>query len=70
MANTTNALAKPACDLSGAGDNIMRIVLRVTKALDDSGQKEAGSVFWDAALRLKRADLVIELARAYVEVRT
>jgi hypothetical protein len=68
MANET--LAKPACDLAGAGDNITKIVLRVVKALDDAGQKEEGSTFWDAAMRLKRPDLVIELARAYVEVQS
>jgi hypothetical protein len=64
---TTAALRKPACDLAGT-DSITAIVLRVTKALDDAGQQEAGSIFWGAAMRLKRADLVIELARAYVEL--
>jgi len=68
MASTLNATAKPACDLAGTDGDITKIVLRVTKALDDSGQKDAGSAFWAAAMRMKRADLVIELARAYVEV--
>lgn len=61
---------KPACDLSGVGENITKIVLTVTHALDSAGQPQAGSDFWAAAMRLKRADLVVELARAFVEVRT
>lgn len=66
---TQNTLAKPACDLRGAGDNITRIVLKVTAALDAAGQKHEGSTFWHSAMRLKNADQVVELARAYVEVR-
>ena len=62
-------LPKPACDLAGADDNITKIVLRVTQALDDAGQKTEGSIFWHAAMRLKRPELVVKLARAYVEVR-
>jgi hypothetical protein len=68
MAN--EAIAKPACDLADAGDNITKIVLKVTAALDDAGQKTEGSAFWHAAMRLKRPELVVELARAYVEVQS
>lgn len=65
MANDTD---KPACDLAGA-DSITKVVLRVTQALDDSGQGDAGSAFWHTAMRLKQIDQVVTLARAYVEVR-
>lgn len=61
--------SKPTCDLAGTNDDITAIVLRVTKALDDSGQKDAGSAFWNSAMKLRSAALVIELARAYVEVK-
>jgi hypothetical protein len=68
MARATATLGKPACDLAGVGENITKIVLRVTSALDKSGQKDAGSAFWESAMRLRTAAQVVELARAYVEV--
>jgi hypothetical protein len=61
---------KPDCDLAGTGDNITKIVLRVTAALDDAGQKHEGTAFWETAMKLRSADQVVELARAYVEVRS
>lgn len=59
---------KPTCDLAGTGENITKIVLKVTAALDEAGQKQEGSAFWNTAMKLRSAAAVVELARIYVEV--
>ena len=60
---------KPACDLSDidVGDRF-RALLRVTTVLDRNGQIERASAFWKEAMRCKRYDQVLTMAREYVEV--
>lgn len=63
------APALPAVDISGRQGDHFRILLAVTHALDQAGQRERGSAFWIRAMRTKDCASLIRLAREYVEVR-
>lgn len=59
---------QPICHLADTEGDCFRALLRVATTLDRNGQIERASGFWKVAMRCKRYDQVLALARTVVEV--